>query len=61
MDYTKIPDELREDVRNWIRGNKISELLDLHDRYKLSEYKYGCCNYEGMMTWYRHGLNTGQI
>lgn len=61
MDYTKIPIEMRAEVREWISNNDQRKLLELHDKYKLTEYKYGCCNMDGLMAFYLHGLQTQQI
>lgn len=61
MRYEDIPEERRAEVRNLIEGNDIIALLRIHDEYKLTDYKYGCCNADGMMAFFKAGLKEGLI
>lgn len=61
MRYEDIPMEIREQVREWIRHNHIRELWVIHERYHLTDYDYSCCGLDGMMEWFRDGLEKGLI
>lgn len=56
-DFKKLPESEWVKVKQYLNEQTIFELVNLHDKYKLSEYNY-CC--EGttasMLNWWNYGL-----
>lgn len=61
MDFQKIPKELHARIIQLVNENKLPELLLIHDQYKLTQYDYGCCTLEGLLNWFKHGIEIGAI
>jgi len=59
-DFSKLPPQEHARVAQLVRAGQWKELVEIHDRYRLSPYSY-CCEIEGLKAWYRHGVQSGQI
>jgi hypothetical protein len=54
-DFTKIPDSEWQNIENLYNKNNYVKLVQIHDRYKVSEYDY-CCREKGFMKWIKAGI-----
>lgn len=61
MYYERLPKEEHKRVIELVEQVKLKELLEIHNKYKLTKYNYNCCDLYGMLDWYRHGIANGQI
>ena len=61
MNYDRLPKSEHKKVIEYVEQNKMKELLAIHDKYKLTKYHYGCCDLNGLMTHFKHGIEQGLI
>ena len=61
-DFSRLPISEHNLVLRLFREGQFSELIKLHNKYKLSKYEY-CCEgqYEAIKKWIRYGISTNQI
>lgn len=59
-DFSKLPASEHERVVSLVNAGGWRELVEIHDRYKLSPYTY-CCDISGLKNWYFWAIKTGVI
>lgn len=56
MDFTKIPKEILPSVRQMVFNGDIEALIDIHNKYELSDYKYSCCDQRNILWWFQSAM-----
>jgi hypothetical protein len=59
-DFSRLPESEHGAVVTALDSGDIRTLIDIHDKYKLSPWSY-CCDHNGLINWFNHGITTGAI
>lgn len=59
-DFSKLPKEEHQNAINLYNTQKWGKLMDMHNRYKLSNREQ-CCNDGPTKRWFRHAIEKGLI
>jgi len=59
-DFSKLPESEHAAVIDLFEGNKIGQLMLLHNKYRLSNFEY-CCDEQAVRRWFKYGIDSGQI
>lgn len=59
-DFKKLPEHEHPRVVEALEVGNHRLLIEIHNTYKLSPWVY-CCEVGGVINWFTHGVNTGQI
>ena len=61
-DFSRLPSFEHGRVIELMQAYKWAELVEIHDRYGLSDNNYCCSNVlAGLKKWYEYGIESGQI
>lgn len=59
-DFSKLPKSEFARVKQLVEQGKERDLLEIHDKYQLSENRY-CCNLNGLMQWFQGAIAEGLL
>lgn len=60
-DFSRLPKKKHKEAIEAVKERNIVRLKKLHDQYKLSTFDYKCCGLDGLITWFTHGIENGEI
>lgn len=55
-DFSKLPENMRPEVKRLHNAGDAEGLLKIHDQYGLSIYNY-CCYKGGLINWFGYAIN----
>lgn len=61
MRYERIPKAEHAAIIGYVATHNYKKLLEIHNKYKLTDWNYDCCGLDGLLDWYKHGIENGQI
>lgn len=57
-EFDNIPKEAWDEIEESYKNNDIDTLVYLHNKYNLSNYSYCCGNTDGILTWFKYGIDN---